>query len=155
MSTEQGLSVLSFDGTQLAFPLAEAVSIQRSVSIEQNGAIPLAAGSVVYADRYWPVFSLNARFEPLSGAPPKDNMYCVCLSADDGQTGVALTCETLRTVRWDAGEPGPGLLPVCMQRDVMPFQLIYRHGADLLPVSRAPVLATYLRSLMKDVGDAL
>ena len=147
MATELGLSILSFAGMRLAFPLTETVSIRRSSELVENHAMPLACGSVVHAERRWPVFRLNANFEPLLGSL-QQNSYCVCLSADDGQTGLVLACDATNLFKWTTEDMLPIPLPTCMQREVTPIQQLIQQGTQLLPVSSAPVLAAYLRSLM-------
>ena len=121
---------------------------QRSNDVEKNQDVPLALGSVVHAGRRWPVFRLNENFEPLFDLPLQ-NIYCVCLSADDGATGIALICDTVETIRLEANDPIPTMLPTCMQREVTPLQKIFLHNEHLLPVSTAPALANYLKALMK------
>lgn len=154
MATESGmgLSILSFAGVSLAFPLQEAVSIQRSQDLEKIDQLTLAAGSMVYADKRWPVFQLDANFKPLTDSLPA-NVYCVCLSADGGQTGVALTCETVESIQLKADQPTPDPLPVCMQLDATPLQQLFLHNDHLLAVSSAPALTAYLKSLMEEYSD--
>ena len=147
MANEQGLSILSFDGTRLAFPLSEAVSIRRSTELDQTHKIPLALGSVIHADRLWPVFGLSAHYEPQT-ALAAGTVYCVCLSADDGQTGVALACETVNSVNLSGDVMPPEPLPACMQRAATPLRQLFRQGEQLVPISTAPALAAYLRSLV-------
>ena len=154
MEADQGLSILSFEGIRLAFPLSEAVGIQRSADLEENHDIPLAVASVVYASRRWPVFRLDVNFEPLISSLPND-IHCVCLSSDDGQTGVALVCEEIEAFRLGPDNLVPTLLPTCMQREATPLWKLFLHGEYLLPVSTAPLLATYLRSLIKERGEQI
>ena len=146
MANEQGLSILSFDGAHLAFPLSEAVSIRRSTELDETHKIPLAVGSVIHADRLWPVFGLNANYQPLTSLTA-GTIYCVCLSADNGQTGVALACETINTINL-ADNESPEPLPNCMQRAATPLRQLFRQGEQLVPISTAPALAAYLRSLV-------
>ncbi|MEZ5591361.1 MAG: hypothetical protein R3F53_11925 [Gammaproteobacteria bacterium] len=147
MANEQGLSILSFDGARLAFPLSEAVSIRRSTELDETHKIPLAVGSVIHADRLWPVFGLNANYQPLASLTA-GTIYCVCLSADNGQTGVALACETVNTISLTDDVMPPEPLPTCMQRAATPLQQLFRQGEQLVPISTAPALAAYLRSLV-------
>lgn len=148
MTDEKGLSILSFSGTQLAFALSEVVSIRRSRDLEDKCDVALSVGSVVHTERRWPVFHLNASFEP-SLDLPCENVYCVCLSADASVTGIALTCDAVNTISLNPGDRIPSPLPICMQRDVTPLKQILLYEDQLLPVSTAPDLATYLRFLME------
>lgn len=150
MATPQtnGLTILAFEGVRLAFPLGEVVSIQRTVDLEAAAGVPLALGSLVYAGRRWPVFGLTAAYVPLR-QPSPNSTYCVCLSADDGQTGLALTCDTVNAISLER-DTGPQALPSCMQREATPLRQLFKHQERLLPVSTAPALAAYLRTLMEN-----
>ena len=152
MATEHGLSIVSFNSTRLAFPLGEALGLQRSADLESASepetSVPLTIGSIIHAEQRWPVFNLNADFIPMPTLSATTH-HCLCLSADGGATGVALACETVETLSFNADAIAPTPLPTCMQRAATPLQQLYVYDKHILPISSAPALAAYLRSLME------
>ncbi len=150
MATRQvnGLSILAFEGAHLAFPLGEVVSVQRTTDVESEVDVPLALGSLIYAGRRWPVFGFSASYT-LVQQPSPSSSYCVCLSADDGKTGLSLVCDTVNAISLE-NETGPQPLPTCMQREATPLRQLFKHQERLLPVSTTSALAAYLRTLMEN-----
>ena len=147
-----GLSVLAFDGVQLAFALSEVLGIQRTYLLDYDDkTLPFALCSIVHAGRRWPVFGLGPDYELLVELPAKRN-YCVCLSADDGETGLALACETVNAVPLEPSfNPAP--VPVCAQRADSPLQAWHIHRERMLPISSTPALARYISGLMEEYND--
>ena len=145
MATEQnnGLSVLAFDGARLAFPLGEVLGVQRSSQIEAEQDNPLALGGIVHAGRRWPVFALDGGFNRITMLPA-ERPYCVCVSADGGETGLALMCDTVNGVSLEAQRPPP-VLPECLRAPHSPLRQWYRLGEQIVPITSAPALADYLR----------
>lgn len=149
MATAQnnGLSVLTFDGVHLAFPLNEVAGVQQVSLLDKNSELPLALGSVVHGGRSWPVFGLSGNLELLTTLPAQ-RTYCICLSADDSETGLALACDTVNAIALAPGLSPPSI-PTCMQRADSPLRQWYRHGEQILPISSTPALARYIKNLME------
>lgn len=148
MTSEHGLSILSLGEMKLAFPLSEVAGIRRCTEMEAENPlnIPLSLGCISHAGHYWPVFQLNDLMQPEQHIDPC-NGYCLCLSADNNQTGVALLCETVNSVPLHSDGVQPIPLQACMQRAVTPIQQLFLHMGQLLAVSSTANLATYLRTL--------
>ena len=147
-SLHNGLSVIAFDGIKLAFALDEVMGVQRTYLLDYDDKpSPFALCSIVHAGRRWPVFALGRDYELLTKLPAERN-YCVCLSADDGQTGLALACETVNAIPLEPNV-NPTPVPVCVQRTDSPLQAWHWHREHILPISSAPSLTRYLSGLME------
>ena len=145
---DKGLSVLTFDGVQLAFALNEVFGVQRTYLLDYDDKpLPFALCSMVHAGRRWPVFGLGRDFVPLAELPAERN-YCVCLSADDGETGLALACETVNAIPLGP-DINPAVVPVCAQRADSPLQAWHLHRERMLPITSTPALARYISGLME------
>ena len=143
----KGLSILAFDSVQLAFPVDEVLGVQPLSLIEPNPEAPLALGSITQGGRRWPVFGFSADFKLLSGLLAQHS-YCVCLSADGAETGLALVCDTVNGVSLASGAAAPSL-PVCLRAIDSPLRHWYQFGSLLVPISSAPALARYITRLME------
>jgi hypothetical protein len=142
----KGLSVLTFGKARLAFPLEEVLAVQPKSLIESACEVPLAIGSLIQSGRRWPVFGLEENFK-LSTSLSAQRTYCICLSADDAETGLALVCDTVNGVSLaDSVIPPP--LPDCMRFAHSPLRHWYRLDEVLLPVSNVLALAGYIKSLI-------
>ena len=149
MATIQGngLSILEFDSAQLAFPLHEVAGVQRISLLEKNSELPLALGTVVHDGRSWPVFGLNGSFALLPTLPAQ-RAYCICLSADGSETGLALVCDTVNTVALAPGQ-SPLPIPTSIQRADSPLRQWYWRAEKILPISSTPALAGYIKNAME------
>ena len=147
-----GLSVLSFDGVRLAFPLAEVIGLQRSALLEtENKPVPFALASIVHASRRWPVFALDKHLQPLPSVPEQD-LYCVCLSTDNAESGIALLCERIDTVAL-ATDVELVSIPSCIQQADSPLRHWHWHSEAVLPISSAPAIAAYISARLEPNHD--
>jgi len=149
MTQSNDLSVLNFAGVKLAFPLKEVSGVQRISRLESDSdsELPLAFGSLVHNGRRWPVFGMANNLSLLSSLS-KQFLYCVCLSADNDETGLALACESVNTVVL-----GPGVstqpLPEYMRPTHSPLHHWVKLDHSVVTISNVLAMAQYIKRLIE------
>jgi len=141
LSTRQ-LTIMTFDGVRLAVPLRDATTIERTAQLQPEITAGHAIGCILSRQQRYPVYALSRRLEVLP-ALPKQRLLCVCLGSDSSTPHLAIACDSVTALRLDSAtaiQP----LPACMQYTGTPLWGLCRVAQQLVLVSSADALATYL-----------
>lgn len=135
------LTILTFAGTPLAFPLIEVVSIQQvKQATIPNQALPYLLGTIQHAKRNWPIFSLNQDLTVVTQIPAT-YPYLVCFSSPNTQTGLCLSCETISSLILTTPIQ---FIPDYAKLASSPLQQWCYHNQTLLALTNTTAIALYI-----------
>jgi hypothetical protein len=139
------LTLLTFDDTRLAVPLSEVVTIERTRQMQPDDSSTRLLGHVIHTGDEYPVYGFSPAFDLLPQLPSQ-RLFCVCLRASQGETKLALACDTTMPIRLEQAEL-LNALPECMQRTDTPVQGLFNHGQRLILFSTLGALANYINRM--------
>ena len=142
--------VLNLNGTRLALPQSEVVSVEVSVDMQRRQGMDYVAGIIVYDGVEWPVYTFSSTLELLPELSPQ-HIFCLCVRSQNGQAVFALACnsaEILHIEADDALQP----VPDSMLSDASPLRYLMKQNEQVVLMTEATALHSYLNSLGVDHG---
>ncbi|MCK7470302.1 MAG: hypothetical protein MZU95_05475 [Desulfomicrobium escambiense] len=145
------LAILTFDNTWLALPLAEVTVVERTAEVRHGDVHGRALGRLVRAGRRYAVYGFSPSLRLLPELPAR-HPFCACLAGQEGQPGVAVTCDTVTPV--NLGQDAVlQSLPECMRRTRYSLRYLLKRQQWLVPVSTAAALMHYIANLEKEIDE--
>lgn len=139
------LTLLTFDNTRLAVPLSEVVTIERTRQLQPDDSMGGILGRVTHGGHGYPVYGFSPAFDLLPRLPDQ-RLFCVCLKTNEGETRLALACDTTMPIRLEQIEL-LNALPECMAQADTPLQGLFNHGQRLVLFSTTAALAAYINRM--------
>ena len=141
-----GITIVRYGETTLGFMSQEVVQLQAKGSLKKERLAPLSVGSVVHNKKKWPVFGLANDYRLLE-SPPDQNAACVCLSPDNGVTGIAFLCDSIKHLN-----PRHGFrlqaIPDFMRFETSPITHWAAMYANVITIVSCASMTRYIKSLI-------